>query len=295
MMLAIFLVPVTLLWAGQPVLRRERQGLRTTLCMLCILCLQGAWLSLSKERTYPLIHDTYPLHWLTKSWTTDSETRAYFDTQRAILTKLVSAPPPTLDGIRISVAGDLMRMPSAQTHSVSKNVLDLLSRSDLVTANLETLISPRYPLPPDSLFMMNSHAEILDGFRRDDGTPSLSLVSLANNHIVDYPDDAIADTIAALEQRGIAHHGIASPGEAPPFRRLNIRDIRVGYYAATSFVNSRKKLAASQMQLTPMLDLRQDQAFVGWKSFPEIDLSSFQQALTAMQEAGIDLKIISLH
>lgn len=242
------------------------------------------------------IYEAFPFSALTKQWSASNGVKAYFDAQKRIFSEMEKIEAPVADAqFSMAAIGDLMRMPSVQKNSVHPNTQQFLSQFDVITGNLETLISPRYPLPPDSLFMMNSTAEIVEGFRDKQGNNLLSLVSLANNHIVDYPDDAIEDTIALLEKENIAHHGIFRPGETQTFTQLNKDGIHIAYYAATTFVNSEKKLADSQNHLTPMLAGIRPVIFSPWQSFEEIDLTPFKKVLSEMEASGADFKVISLH
>lgn len=250
----------------------------------------------AKDSRPQRIHEAFPFSALTKNWAVSAGMKAYFDDQRNILAQMEALATPASDTrIALAAMGDLMRMPASQQGSVHSDVLAHLARFDLVTANLETLISPRYPLPPDSLFLMNSNPEIVQGFRDANGKNLLSLLSLANNHIVDYPDDAIEDTLQILEQEQIQYHGLQRSAPSQRFALVERNGLRVAYYAATTFVNNESKLTASQMQLTPMLEGIRPLNFYPWKSFADIDLTELQQVLQEMDAAGADLKIISLH
>ena len=56
------------------------------------------------------------------------------------------------------------------------------------------------------------------------------LVSLANNHVMDYGLDGLTETIATLDAHDIAHCGAgASEAEARQPLVVSIRDVRVGF------------------------------------------------------------------
>ncbi|KAA0238584.1 MAG: CapA family protein [Chloroflexi bacterium CFX7] len=77
-----------------------------------------------------------------------------------------------------------------------------LRDADLAVANLECSISERgEPAPKGFTFRAPPlAADALAG-------AGIDIASLANNHILDYGPDALSDTIALLDGRGIAHAG----------------------------------------------------------------------------------------
>ncbi len=83
------------------------------------------------------------------------------------------------------------------------SVADLLARADVTVGNLESPLSTRG--------VRNASKDVT--FRGDPrGVEGLVLagfdvVSLANNHVLDYGPDALAETITLLEEHGIAHAG----------------------------------------------------------------------------------------
>src|SRR2546429_2845920 len=71
----------------------------------------------------------------------------------------------------------------------------------------------------------------------DIGRLGLDVVSIANNHMMDYGAEALADTIASLEKQGIAHVG-AGPTIAQAVEPVivDVRGRRVGFLAFTCLV-----------------------------------------------------------
>ena len=253
---------------------------------------------------YYKIYQAFPLAYASKGWHANKNLKNYFDAQRNILKHMIRPDihsPAERPALRLAAGGDLLRMPLPQQNSIDKGVLDYLSGFDLLTANLETLISAQYPVPPKSLFNMNSNPEIVHGFRDAQGKNLLGLVSLANNHIFDYPDNAIEDSLRVLQAENINFHGIGFHDDGNPdsyknFTVLEINGLRIGYHAASSFVNKTKNLARSKMQLSPLLNARlRPVDFYKQKSFEEIDLQPITSVLKEMAAAQVDLKILSLH
>ena len=83
-----------------------------------------------------------------------------------------------------------------------KHIQHITSSGDLNFANLESPISDR-GTPASKRYVFRARPEtvevLLDG--------GFNLVSLANNHILDYGVEAMADTISILASHGIAHAG----------------------------------------------------------------------------------------
>jgi len=79
-----------------------------------------------------------------------------------------------------------------------------LSQADLTICNLESCLSTRgEPNPSQTSFLQRGDPAAV-GAMRDAG---VDLVVLANDHIMDYGEEGLADTIAALDRAGIAHCG----------------------------------------------------------------------------------------
>lgn len=81
-------------------------------------------------------------------------------------------------------------------------VLDEFLESDLLAANLETPITERGE-PEDKLFTYRSKPEVLPAFKE----AGFDIVTLANNHILDYWHEGLFDTLSFLDEHGIARVG----------------------------------------------------------------------------------------
>jgi poly-gamma-glutamate capsule biosynthesis protein CapA/YwtB (metallophosphatase superfamily) len=109
-------------------------------------------------------------------------------------------------------------------------VKDILRQGDVVFGNLESPISQRgAPLPGKKYAFRAapfSVASLADG--------GVNMVSLANNHIMDYGETALQDTLAILAEHNIAHAGAGmniSDAHAGTF--LEVQGYRVGLLAYT--------------------------------------------------------------
>jgi poly-gamma-glutamate capsule biosynthesis protein CapA/YwtB (metallophosphatase superfamily) len=107
----------------------------------------------------------------------------------------------------IAITGDLMvRTPGITARYEGdagfQAVLRELRRSTVAVANLEIPLSCRGYVVPKTYTLRAEPAVMADI-----ETLGLSAVTLANNHIMDYGPDALADTLAACQRAGLAHCG----------------------------------------------------------------------------------------
>ena len=109
-------------------------------------------------------------------------------------------------------------------HDPFVNLSPCLARADLALANLETAMSDRGSRVSGKKFTFRippSRANLLVG-------SGLDILSLANNHIMDYGADALADTVRALSDSGLLHCGAgATLTEARRPARAVVRGRRV--------------------------------------------------------------------
>lgn len=117
-----------------------------------------------------------------------------------------------------------------------KNVKDIFSQDDLTTANLETtftLSSIKAPKgdPPFYNFKGNpEYAKILS-------LGSIEAVNLSNNHIHDYLDKGITDTITSLKNNNVNYFG-----EGHKFIST-LKGIKYGFLGYTGFSNDKNFLS----------------------------------------------------
>jgi poly-gamma-glutamate synthesis protein (capsule biosynthesis protein) len=120
--------------------------------------------------------------------------------------------------VLLALAGDTMlgrgvgeRLRSASPDSlIDPGVVAFAARADLFVLNLECCISERgerWPAPSKPFFFRAPPAavDLLSHLGVD-------AVTLANNHALDFGEEGLADTVAALDASGIAHVG-AGPDE----------------------------------------------------------------------------------
>jgi poly-gamma-glutamate synthesis protein (capsule biosynthesis protein) len=140
--------------------------------------------------------------------------------------------------VRVTFLGDTLVGGEAQavlsergTGWAFSGIQPLLSTSDLVVANHEGPITER-DAPQQKLdtgrkrYWYRARSDAV-GALVDAG---VRVVSLGNNHVLDYGEDALADTIEALDAAGIAHCG-AGPNRAAARRPaiVTLGSLRIGF------------------------------------------------------------------
>ena len=83
----------------------------------------------------------------------------------------------------------------------NRQLWESLSQSDLTLANLEAPVVSQAVLTANKRYSLQSDPSALNLFGPG------SILSLANNHIMDCGEEGMAETIAALNARGIVHAG----------------------------------------------------------------------------------------
>jgi poly-gamma-glutamate synthesis protein (capsule biosynthesis protein) len=108
---------------------------------------------------------------------------------------------------KLALVGDVMLATTKAEHFASESAgfaaaTDRLRTNDVIIANLEMPLSTRgYRVPKTS--NLRSDPEVIRGVT----AMGIHAVSLANNHLMDYGPDALADTIETVAAAGLAHSG----------------------------------------------------------------------------------------
>ncbi|MBM4463970.1 MAG: hypothetical protein FJ014_00115 [Chloroflexi bacterium] len=188
-------------------------------------------------------------------------------------------PPVADDEIELLAVGDIMlartveeRMNQFGSLYPFQAIYRLLQAADIAVGNLETPFTVR-GRPADKQFIFRTHPEHAPVL----GTVGFDVLSLANNHILDFPPDSLDDTLAALADLGIATVG-AGRGEAAAHRPavLEVKGIKVAFLA----------FAAPRWRNSPEVPTATD---VAWAE-PE----PVRRAVAQAQEEA-DLVIVLLH
>lgn len=163
----------------------------------------------------------------------------------ALLTLAALAPArASVPPIRIRFVGDVAVVGTLRDEVVGHGFdpfagLDgFLAAADLAVANLEAVLTdrerPPQPLDHDDVPILRSPprtAELLEG-------AGVDVVSLANNHAMDFGPDGLRQTLAHVRAAGLAPVGAgATPDAARALHVSVVRGVRVGIVAAASTLN----------------------------------------------------------
>ena len=116
---------------------------------------------------------------------------------------------PELD---ITAVGDIMlgrsvgrKLQKAGSYKYAFSAVeDVLKQGDIVFANLESPITAStHGLSPDKKIVLKSSPDAVEAIV----SGGFNLLSLSNNHIMDYYDTGLYDTMALLDKSGIIHSG----------------------------------------------------------------------------------------
>jgi poly-gamma-glutamate synthesis protein (capsule biosynthesis protein) len=196
-------------------------------------------------------------------------------------------PPVADDEIELVATGDIMlartveeRMSQYGSLYPFEATYPLLQAADIAVGNLETPFTV-HGNPADKQFIFRAHPEHISAL----STAGFDVLSLANNHILDFPPDSLDDTLAALEELGIATVGVGR-GEAAAHTPavLEVKGIRVAFLA----------FAASRWRSSPEVPTATDPSLAFGTSVAWAEPEAVRKAVAqARQEA--DLVIVLLH
>lgn len=162
------------------------------------------------------------------------------------------------------------------------DVLPLLRSADAAFANLECAIT-RHARPwtrTPKVFHFRADPEAVDVLR----AANFLCVSLANNHVLDFEEEGLLDTLRHLDEAGIAHAGAGGDqAEAAAPAVVDVADLRVGFLAATD--NEPPFAAGPDRPGTNYIDIERDAEAA--------DRVGRQAA--ALREAGAFPVILSVH
>ncbi len=162
------------------------------------------------------------------------------------------------------------------------DVLALVRGADGVFANLESPITAATQRWSDTWKFFH--------FRADPETirilqaGKVSFVCLANNHILDYGESGLIDTLAALDRAGIAHAGAGrNLHDAAAGKLLTVGDLRVGVLAATDSLQ--EYAAAADRPGTNNIEFAGEGPGLDWVG----------RSARQLRQAGAGFIVLSLH
>ncbi|ABB33734.1 Capsule synthesis protein, CapA [Geobacter metallireducens RCH3] len=153
----------------------------------------------------------------------------------AAIVTLLAVPALGADGIVITCVGDIMLAGSA-TPTLSRSGYDYpfaktaqeLRRGDIAMGNLEAPLTERGTEYRDKTYRFRTNPIAAAALKR----AGFSVLTLANNHMMDYGNEGLQDTLATLSRHGIAHTGAgASLAEARREAVVSVRGKRIAFLA----------------------------------------------------------------
>lgn len=152
----------------------------------------------------------------------------------AIPKRLGSGEPVTF-----AFGGDVMfeepiRSYLSEPASVFAPIRKVLRRADVAMINLETAITDGGTPTPNKEYLFRAPASALDAIKRG----GIDVVTVANNHGMDYGADGLEDTLRAGERKGVPIVG-GGRSEAAAFRpwRTTVKGQRIAVIGATQVVD----------------------------------------------------------
>jgi hypothetical protein len=141
--------------------------------------------------------------------------------------------------IKILCVGDIM-LEKGYEHPF-KHVASTLRKADIVFGNLPTPLSEHdipNPSKPEGYPVLKADPKAVYGLQY----AGFNVLSLANNHIMDFGDKSLFDTMKILDKTGISYAGVGSnEAEARKPLIINQRDVRVALLAySCSYPATRK-------------------------------------------------------
>ena len=118
--------------------------------------------------------------------------------------------------------------------SAMANIADYLASADVTIANVESPLSDddSEPVYNKDVYIIGRPAAI-ESIKNS----GIDLVSLANNHIMDYTGPALKDTIDALDSIGVVHAGAGmTESEAEALAEYEVNGVSIGFLSWTDIV-----------------------------------------------------------
>ncbi len=153
---------------------------------------------------------------------------------------------------KLAAVGDIvLTRPSIPGSGVSEGlatVLGWLHRADVRFANLETVYSER-GYPREKLITLRGNPKLVDDLKQ----MHFDVLSVANNHSVDFGEDSLLETIRLLEDNGIRTVGGGADLEAALAPAVvEVGSTRVGFMAASCLLPVGSAASADRPGLAPI-------------------------------------------
>lgn len=191
--------------------------------------------------------------------------------------------PPVIEEIKLFAVGDIM-LDRGVEYMVKKHgggdyrfpFLNMdLRESDILFGNLETVISNRGE-KVGSIYSFRSDIESIEGLKY----AGFNVVSLANNHALDYQRVALEDTMSLLKENNIDYVGAGyTAKEAFSVKIKEIKGTKIGFLAYTNLGSIYWRAGEKSTGL----------AWISKKEFPYLK----ENIIKAKEK--VDILIVSLH
>ena len=162
-----------------------------------------------------------------------------------------------------------------------RNVADIFAADDLTIANLEVVLTTSSDYDKkdhDTAFYMRGDP----GYVNILTTSSIEVANVANNHAKDFGQEGFKDTLAVLEQAGVAYCGFGNTCI------LEVKGVRIGFVGVYSWINTEESITNAIKKLKENSDLVI--ASCHWGQEKDYEPTSGQRKMARwMVEAGADL------
>ncbi len=143
--------------------------------------------------------------------------------------------------LKLAAVGDMMltrgvgtRIRRTSVHAPFDGVRHIFKTADILFGNLETSIATSGTQLPGKVIWFRAEPEVTEGLKE----AGFDVLSLANNHILDYDTPALMETIQNLEGAGIGYVGAGENLEQSRRPLVLIKGgTRVGFLAYNEFYN----------------------------------------------------------
>lgn len=185
------------------------------------------------------------------------------DIDEANTVSVTEAEPATPASVTLCLLGDIMCLSGQQysarlsdgSHDYRGNytlIKPIFDECDYVAGNLETCLAPSSPYSAEAKKIdgrpnCNASADLLDSLT----SVGITHLVTANNHCLDAGTAGIAETLAALDEAGIAHTGTHTPetvqDNCSDYMLIKSDDITVAIISVTELINRRDLVAPADM------------------------------------------------
>lgn len=208
--------------------------------------------------------------------------KEYFYSQKEQIKQLPKPNYNDSSEIKLAIIGDIMWLRNNWDNFMDSAVYAKLNESDLIIGNLETIIDTCKKVNqfwPDYR-TYNSNKQLINFL-----PAQRSILSVANNHSLDKGIVSLNNTLTLLESKGIYHNGVKNNNQKL-YTEINIKGIKIGFYACTWGTNNPKAKDIEQLNMIK-----------GIAPFNEnkIEEQEAEKALIQMEEDGMDYKILFMH